>query len=412
MVIVVVDSCMLPRPLLDEAKALAARRTGIPANRILISATHTHTAPASMGALGTDADSAYVPFIRARLVDAVAAAQANLEPAQIGFARANAAEYTALRRWIRRPDRIAIDPFGNPTVRANMHAGRNWDDVTGESGPEDPDLGLISVQARDGRPLAVLANFSMHYFGSHDISADYFGQFSGDLKRRLAPRNAAGKPPFVAIMSHGCSGDIYRNDYKIPEAQRNARMTIEEYASGLAGIAEQALADVTYREDAELAMAERRMTLKYRVPDLQRLEWAKRVVAEMGARLPKDRPEVYAREQLFLHERQQTEIVVQALRIGEIAIATTPCETYAITGLKIKAASPLRQSIVIELANGGDGYIPPPEQHLFGGYNTWAARSAGLEVTAEPKIAETAISLLEQVAKRPRRETRAFPCHP
>ncbi len=59
--------------------------------------------------------------------------------------------------------------------------------------------------------------------------------------------------------------------------------------------------------------------------------------------------------------------------------------------------------MVIELANGGDGYIPPPEQHPFGGYNTWAARSAGLEVMAEPKIAETAIELLEKVSGRPRK---------
>ena len=57
-----------------------------------------------------------------------------------------------------------------------MHAGRNWDDVTGESGPEDPDLSLISLQAKDGRPIAVLANFSMHYFsGEKGLSADYFG---------------------------------------------------------------------------------------------------------------------------------------------------------------------------------------------------------------------------------------------
>jgi len=59
--------------------------------------------------------------------------------------------------------------------------------------------------------------------------------------------------------------------------------------------------------------------------------------------------------------------------------------------------------MVIELANGGDGYIPPPEQYPFGGYNTWAARSAGLEVQAEPKIAEAAIGLLEKVSGRPRR---------
>ncbi|MBM3854934.1 MAG: hypothetical protein FJ399_17570, partial [Verrucomicrobia bacterium] len=266
--LVVADSCMMPRPLLDEAKALAAQRTGIPADRILISATHAHSVPSAMGCLGTDADPNYVPFLRDRLVEAVAAAQAKLAPARIGFARAPAGDFTAVRRWIRRPDRLAEDPFGNPTVRANMHAARVWDDVTGESGPEDPELLLIAVQARDSRPLAVLANFSMHYFSDTAISADYFGLFAEGLKERLAPGG-----DFVGIMSHGCSGDIYRVDYRLPEAQR-PKPAIEDYARGLVEIAVQACANITYRDDAELAMAERRLTLRYRVPDKQRLEWA------------------------------------------------------------------------------------------------------------------------------------------
>ncbi len=123
----------------------------------------------------------------------------------------------------------------------------------------------------------------------------------------------------------------------------------------------------------------------------------------MGDRNPKTKTEVYAIEQTVLHERQQTEIVLQALRIGDMAITTTPNETYALTGLKMKAKSPLLKTMVIELANGGDGYIPPPEQHFLGGYNTWAARSAGLEVQAEPKIVEANLRLLEKVAATPRR---------
>lgn len=402
-VIVVVDTCMMGRPLLDEAKALAEKRTGIPASHMLISAVHAHSAPSSMACLGTDADEAYVPFLRDKLVEAVAAAQAALEPARVGFAKSNAAEFTALRQWIRRPDRLTEDPFGNKTVRANMHAGSVWDDVTGEAGPEDPDLALISIQSRDGRPLAVLGNFSMHYFGDRDISPDYYGPFCDGLKQRLAPQAAPGKAPFVGIMSHGCSGDIWRRDYTRPASEWNAKLTIEEYAKGLVDIAMAAYQGIRYREDVDLAMAERRMTLDYRVPDKQRLEWAQRIVTEMGNRLPKTLAEVYAREQIILHERQKTEIVVQALRIGDIGIATTPNETYAVTGLKIKAASPLAHNMVIELANGGDGYIPPPEQYPFGGYNTWPARSAGLEVMAEPKIAEAAIGMLEKISGKPRR---------
>src|SRR5439155_572186 len=69
-----------------------------------------------------------------------------------------------------------------------------------------------------------------------------------------------------------------------------------------------------------------------------------------------------------------------------------------------KAQSPLQPTMNIELANGAEGYIPPPEQHKLGGYTTWPARTAGLEEQAEPKIVEAALGLLEQVAGEPRRE--------
>ena len=61
--IVVVDSLMINRELLDEVKEVAARATGIPPERMLISATHTHSAPSVMGCLGSDVDSTYVRFL-------------------------------------------------------------------------------------------------------------------------------------------------------------------------------------------------------------------------------------------------------------------------------------------------------------------------------------------------------------
>src|SRR5262249_54057106 len=83
-------------------------------------------------------------------------------------------------------------------------------------------------------------------------------------------------------------------------------------------------------------------------------------------------------------------------------------EVFAITGLKLKAQSPLIPTVNIELANGAEGYIPPPEQHALGGYTTWTARTAGLEVQAEPRILSAVLGLLEQVAGKPRR----VPVHP
>jgi hypothetical protein len=396
--LVVVDSCMMSREFLDETKAQIAKKTGIPTNRQLISATHSHTAPASMGCLGTDADPNYIPLLRERLIEAVSQAQQQLRAAVVGLGSTQAPEFTALRQWIRRPDKIELDPFGNPTVRAAMHAGRDWNQAIGESGPEDPQLSLISLRDTQDKPIAVLGNFSMHYFGDKDISADYFGLFCQGLERALDPEGR-----MVGILSHGCSGDIYRTDYKLP-ADKRPNPTIEGYTDGLLALAVKAIAKIKHDSTNLLSMAETRLPMTYRVPNLQLLEWSQKIVAQLNGAEPKTPAQIYAREQVLLHAKQRTEVVVQALRIGEIAIATTPTETYAITGLKIKAASPLENCMVIELANGGDGYIPPPAMHQWGGYNTWAARSAGLEVQAEPRIAQAAIALLEKVTGQSRRE--------
>src|SRR5215212_1335886 len=83
---VVVDSCMLPRDLIDEAKEIASKSTGITIERMMISATHTHSAPSSMGCLGSDADANYVKFLPPLLAKAIEQANANLKPARVGHA--------------------------------------------------------------------------------------------------------------------------------------------------------------------------------------------------------------------------------------------------------------------------------------------------------------------------------------
>ena len=95
-------------------------KTGIATGRMLIAATQTHSAPAAMGALGCPADPAYVVLLPDRIAEAIARAAANLAPARLGWATIDDDKHTFCRRWIRRPDRMLDDPFGNRSVRANM----------------------------------------------------------------------------------------------------------------------------------------------------------------------------------------------------------------------------------------------------------------------------------------------------
>src|SRR3954468_23252578 len=44
---VVVDSCMVPREIFDDAKKIIEKETGLAADHLLMSATHTHSAGAA-----------------------------------------------------------------------------------------------------------------------------------------------------------------------------------------------------------------------------------------------------------------------------------------------------------------------------------------------------------------------------
>jgi hypothetical protein len=395
--ILVVDSLMMPRSLLDDVKQRAAAATGIAADHMLISATHTHSAPAVMGCLGSRADEAYRGWLPDQLLKAIVLAAGRRVPARIGWAVVEAPLHNHCRRWIFRPDRMQQDPFGEKTVRAHMHPGYQSSHHIGPAGPADTDLSLLSVQTDDGRPLAVLANYAMHYFGATPVSGDFCGRFGDQLAAQIGAEGA--DPTFVGIMSQGTSGDSMWMDYSRPAPSRN----LDAYAAAVAKVANSAYQTIAYHKWVSLAAAQTTLRLARRTPDRDRLAWARQIADPLEGQLPQGQAQIYAREQLFLDEEPEVELVLQAMRIGQLGITALPNEVYGITGLKLKAQSPLEPTFNIELANGAQGYIPPPEQHVLGGYTTWPARTAGLEVQAEPKIVATLLNLLEDVAGRPRR---------
>ena len=111
---------------------------------------------------------------------------------------------------------------------------------------------------------------------------------------------------------------------------------------------------------------------------------------------------MYAEQVTWFVDHPTEKLVLQAIRIGDLAVTTMPHEVYGITGLKLKTQSPFKTTFNMELANGAAGYIPPPEQHLLGGYTTWPARTAGMETRAEPQIVDTLLEMLEQLSGRKR----------
>ena len=236
----------------------------------------------------------------------------------------------------------------------------------------------------------------MHYFGAEPISADYYGDFVRIVSQRLA----AGDNSFIAMMSHGTSGDQQWQDYANP-AQSISRL---QYATAVAEAALRAYQRIEFHDSAPLAMAERRLTIKLEQPDAEAQAWADKTMAAMNGRDPQTMPEVYAREIVLLREMHQTERKLQVIRIGDLGIAALPAEVYAITGLKLKQQCPLSLMFNIELANGSIGYIPPPELRPLGGYNTWPARHTATQNDIETIMVNELLEMFEEVTGRPRRK--------
>lgn len=390
-----IDSVAVDRKLMDEAKSRASKKTNVPTSHMLVSATHTHSTPATMGLLGADAVPEYRVFLTDKLAQALIAAHENMVPAELGYAVGDCAEWAHCRRWLMKPGTAESTPFtGHSRNQAKMHPGHSDPNKIKPTGPVDTSVTVLAFRTRDEEPIAVYTNYSTHYVGAPPISADYFGVFGKEMRRFIG-----GDEDFVGMMSNGTSGDAFPADYSRDVPRKFTHVTV---GKDVAQEAYKAYKTIDFSSEIDLAAAEELLTLDVRMPTAKEVELAKDFLDREGVEgLPQGRPQVYARETVLLSQLPPTrELKLQVFRIGGLAVAAIPCETYGITGLTIKKDSPFATTMVVSIANGYLGYIPPPDQHALGGYSTWRARSSCLEVQAEPKIRNVISELLAQVTGR------------
>ena len=200
-------------------------------------------------------------------------------------------------------------------------------------------------------------------------------------------------------MTNGTSGDINNINFFEGGGRQQPFEQIRIVASDVAASAYNAYQRIEFVDHVPLVMREVELELGVRVPSDEELTRARQLIEQSGPGPWNDRRLIYANETLELAEYPATvKVKLQAIRIGELGIVSSPCETFVETGLAIKRQSPLKPTFTIELANGYNGYLPTPEQHALGGYETWRAKSSYLAVDAEPKVRQVLLELLEEIA--------------
>jgi hypothetical protein len=377
-------------------------KTGFAPENILMSATHAHSAPASVSIFQSDADKDYQHFLTLRLADAVCQAINHLQPARIGWSAGDEPRHVSNRRWKMKPGVINKDLLGGTNDQVRMNPVPGNPDLLEPAGPTDPEVSILAVKSLDGKPIALLANYSMHYCGGvpgSTYSADYFGAFADRIQQLLnADRQ---EPGFVGIMSNGTSGDCNSTNFREPYKSEPSYARINRVANDVAEVALAAYQKIEWHDWVQLKSAQKEITLGVRLPKASEVEKAKALLAtnpRNNGQLPSWSPDVYARETVLLNEYpKQVPLILQTFRIGDLGIAAIPCEVFVEIGLDIKKQSPFKPSFTIELANGYNGYLPTPAQHKLGGYETWRARSSYLETEASPKILNEVVALFESL---------------
>ncbi len=396
---VICDNVGIAREVCDVAKQVIHDKAGIAKENIMISATHTHSSISATGShrlIPGKELSPYQQFLVSRIADGVRRAVHHLEPAKIGWGRAQEPTSVFNRRYFMKPGTPTPNPFGGED-KVVMNPGRT--NTLKPAGPTDPEVAFLSVRSVDGRPIALLANYSLHYVGGVEggaISADYYGVFADRIQQLLGADRM--NPPFVGIMSNGTSGDINNIDALNQAPKKFApyekmRLVADLVAQAVA----QAQQQIVFHDGVRLDARQQELVLAVRKPTPEQLAYARKILEK-----PENAPKHHARERVYAERvpklaeaPDQISIVLQAFRIGDLGICTIPFEAFVEIGLELKDKSPFPQTFTISHANGSYGYLPTVRHHELGGYETWLGTNH-VEIQAAPKIVESLLALLRQ----------------
>ncbi len=395
--IVVCDLIGVQLETTERAKAIAHDLTGIPADNILITATHTHFGPDTHRGANVIHGIDYLDWLPGRIADAVRMAQNRLRPARVAHCRGRCETEVHNRRYRMRDGRVMTNPgYLNP-------------EVIESAGPTDPEVGMLVLVGEDLRPIAVLANYALHYVGGSSgaagsvgetatpvdlsITADYFGAFDRAMQR-MAGREV------VAVMMNGCCGDINNINVFAPRPEfPHPWYQIERVADVVAAAGYQAWRTVPvreYRETVALGAACDRFVFRRRTFNEEQIAAAKERLTREHPQDLGDREWLEAHTVVSLSERPvERPTLIQAMRIGDVGLVGLPGEIFVEIGLEIKRRSPLAQTLVGELANDALGYIPAPEafkEPSYEVYTTAASPETG------PAMVSSALGLLNRLA--------------
>jgi hypothetical protein len=201
-------------------------------------------------------------------------------------------------------------------------------------------------------------------------------------------------------MSNGTSADVNNINFRGPAEKfppyGKMRLVAEDVAQEVLRVYKTTI----HQDWVELQAEQSELTLEVRRATPLMLSNARNILGRPESENPMKHPleRVFAESMLQMEEEypDNVEILLQTFRIGDLGVAAIPFEVFTETGMEIKAKSPMDQTFTISLANGWGGYLPTPEQHKVGGYETWLTVNK-VEKNASRKIVSELLALFSRL---------------
>jgi len=379
----VLDVAYTTRPEILAARQLIAAQCGIASERVMISATHTHSGPVqTRNNLMDDITGAKKPLameftarLPALIARAVADANARLAPARAAAAIGHENSVSFNRRYWMKDGTVGWMP-----AKLNPNVVR-------PAGPIDPDVGVCYFEsaAKNAGPLAAYVNFAMHptVVGGSKFSADY----PGCLAKRLVEYKGAN---LMALVANGCCGNLNQRDPNWADPQHGVA-EVERIGTVLAAAVFRAWPKLQSLKTFAPRARSVTVTLPRRKITDEEVTEARRTADNISKK--KQSIPVMANAvcilETFANRDKPLEVEVQAIAFSdELAIVALPGEIFVELGLAIKKASPFKHTFIAELANGSIGYIPNRAAYAEGQYEVVSARCAagGGEMLVEAAV--------------------------
>jgi len=382
--VVGVDAVSLRFDTIEKARGAIESTVGIPAHHVTIAANHTHSGGPSNDVLGTDSDDAYCDLVATRIAEAVRAAHERREEAEAAWASTSCEGWSFNRRFKMKDGSEATNP------------GKTNPNKVEVAGPTDPEIGAIAFRRATGGWLGAIASFACHstVVGGTEFSADYSGCWQQALHGR------AGSD-FTLVFLNGACGDVTQIDHENADVKESG----PEWAKAMAGaLADSMLASIDsaqFHADVPVRAAHGTASVRYRHPKMEALAQARALV---------DSPDDWAKEKwqardlILLAEAigdaDGVECSVDALAIGDAAVAASPWQPFCEYGLRIKQESCFSPTLIATFANGMLGYVPTPRAMEKGGYEPTLCRGSKLQPDAGDRITRETIRVLSMLSLR------------